>query len=138
MPLKPRAQAFLCPMIAEVRGVLLHDQSRCLRAARFHVLVVDAVIADHGRGERDHLAAIGRIGENYLITGNARIENKLPKNLPFRTERLPCRYEPVFQDKCGFVHLFSASAGIDFFASSKAPNIAATYTASPMSVFRKK
>src|SRR5690606_37273234 len=41
------------------------------------VLVVDAVVADHRRGESDDLTEIGGIGDDLLITGHGRIEDAL-------------------------------------------------------------
>ena len=46
-------------------------------ARRIHgldVLVVDADIADMGKGEGDDLPGIGRIGEDFLIAGHRGIE----------------------------------------------------------------
>ena len=47
------------------------------RRGRFDVFDVGADIADMGKGERDNLARIGRVGQDFLIAGNRRVETDL-------------------------------------------------------------
>jgi hypothetical protein len=54
---------------------LAHHQRFDVRLGRFLVVEVGADIADMGIGQADDLAGIARVGENFLITGEAGVEN---------------------------------------------------------------
>ena len=63
---------------AEVRGArrnVAHDQPGHLHRARFDVLFVDPRIADVRIGQRDDLAAVARVGEDFLVAGHRGIED---------------------------------------------------------------
>ena len=53
------------------------DQTGSMVGARFEVLVIAADITDVRIGEGDDLAAVGGIGEYFLVTGHRRIEYHL-------------------------------------------------------------
>src|SRR6202040_2269732 len=54
-------------------------------------------IADMREGEGDDLAGIGRVGQDFLITGNRRVEADLADRLARRAEASPPKYRPVRQ-----------------------------------------
>ena len=45
-------------------------------------------IADLGVGHRDHLAFVGRVGQNFLVAGHRGVENHLSGALAFRAAGL--------------------------------------------------
>ena len=52
----------------------------------FAVGLIGTVVADLRVGKDDDLAAIGRIGENFLIAGNGGIKDNLARALDGRTK----------------------------------------------------
>ena len=74
-----------------------------------HILGVDAIVADKRIGQADHLAGIGRIGEQFLITRHGGIENDLTAAKLHRTgEGASPKGKTVFQGKKSF-HAFPPS-----------------------------
>ena len=65
--------------------------------SRFPVGLVRAVIADQGIGHRDDLLVVGRIREDFLVAGHARIEYDLPARLAHGAERGAFKNPAVFQ-----------------------------------------
>ena len=66
--------------LATVRLVvarLVADQRRRLHAARLRGGVLDAVVADHGRREREQLPGVARIRERFLVARHRRREDGL-------------------------------------------------------------
>ena len=60
------------------RGIQLLDHKSVQEApARFHVLLIAAVVADFGGRERHELARVGRIGNDLLVPGHACVEDRL-------------------------------------------------------------
>jgi hypothetical protein len=57
----------------------------------FLVLRICANIADVRVGEANHLPGIAGIGENFLITREAGIENDFPAAANFRPSRAPAK-----------------------------------------------
>ncbi len=55
-------------------AVLADHKASQLRPPAFHVLGVDAVIADLRVGHRDDLTTVTRIGEDLLVAGHRRVE----------------------------------------------------------------
>src|SRR2546428_2464318 len=62
-------------------GGFLHDQPVRPRPVRLHVLLVDAVVADHRIGHGHDLPVIRRIGEDLLVAGQGRVEDDLTVGL---------------------------------------------------------
>jgi hypothetical protein len=62
------------PLVA-VSGGAAHDQPGGMHGGRFDVVVVAAGVADVRIGQGDDLAAVGRIGEDFLIAGHRRVEH---------------------------------------------------------------
>jgi len=48
-------------------------------------------------GEADDLAGVARVGENFLVTGEAGIENDFTAAARDRAGRAAVKYAPVFQ-----------------------------------------
>ena len=63
--------------VAGAAGELTHDDSPAEGPAALVVVGGDAVVADVGVGEGDHLAGVGRVGEHLLVTGHDRVEDDL-------------------------------------------------------------
>jgi hypothetical protein len=58
-----------------------------LRSLGFDVLFVDPVVSNVGISHGDDLAFIGRVSENLLVAGHARIKNDLPCLFTRESER---------------------------------------------------
>jgi len=71
------------------------NQTGGLDPARFHIFGIDAGIADMRIGQRDDLAAIARIGEDFLITGDRGIEHHFADRMTGRTNRKTLENRPV-------------------------------------------
>ena len=74
-----------------------HHQRLDVRLGRFLVVEVGADVADMGIGQTNDLAGIARIGENFLITGEAGIENDFAAAARDRAGRAAVKDAPVFQ-----------------------------------------
>jgi hypothetical protein len=68
-------------------------------AAGFTVGLICAVVADLRIGENDDLAAIGRVGEDFLIAGDGGIENNFAGALSGRSKTDAFEDDAVFQDE---------------------------------------
>ena len=83
-----------------VRGDLrefAHHQRLDVRLGRFLVVEVGADVADMGIGQTNDLAGIARIGENFLITGEAGIENDFAAAARDRAGRAAVKDAPVLE-----------------------------------------
>jgi hypothetical protein len=67
----------------------------------FLVIRIRANISDMGIGETDNLSSVTWIGENFLISGEAGIENSFSTAAGFRTCGTSNKNTPVFQRKRG-------------------------------------
>src|SRR5437764_437135 len=63
----------------------------------FQVLRGGAGVADVRAGERDDLTGVGRIGENFLVTGEGGIENNFACGVALRSDRLAAEDRPIGQ-----------------------------------------
>jgi hypothetical protein len=68
-------------------GDISDDETFDLRSGRLDILRVDAVVADVWIRQNDDLTAVGRIGEDLLVTGKAGIENDLTCRFAGRPKR---------------------------------------------------
>ena len=74
-----RAERFARAPVARLLEDLLHDERREERPRRLVVLGVDPDVADLGVGHRHDLPGVGRIGEDLLVAGHARVEADLAR-----------------------------------------------------------
>jgi len=79
-----------------------HDLARenrgALRSRRFIVRVVHTDVADVRAGERDHLPAIRRVGDDFLIAVERGVENDFA-NLAYCADRFTTKNFAVFQSQ---------------------------------------
>ncbi len=78
---------------------LADDQSFYIRTGGLAIRLVGAIVADLRIGEDDDLAAIGRIGENFLIAGDGGVEDHLACALDRRTKTGALEDRSIFQDE---------------------------------------
>lgn len=69
------SQVDLAAPVAGGTAEFLYDEGGNLGIGRFVVQFVDAVVSDLGVGHYDHLAQVGGVGKNFLVTGHAGIKN---------------------------------------------------------------
>ena len=95
--------------IACPAGPLPDDEAGQMRPAAFDILGVDAVVADFRIGHRDDLAAIARVGENFLVAGHRGVEANFAVDFAFGAECSAGKYRSVFQGKlCWLDHFVCA------------------------------
>jgi len=82
-------------------GKLTHDERFNIRTRSFFIVLIRANISDVRVGEADNLSGIAWIGENFLISGEAGIENSFPAPASFCPRGAPNENSPVFQRKRG-------------------------------------
>ncbi len=88
---QPRIQVLHCPPVRRLRDVLLHHEAARGDGGGLDILGVGADIADMGKGERDDLPGIGRIGQRLLVAGHAGVE----ADLAHRRRRVRMGAEPA-------------------------------------------
>jgi hypothetical protein len=86
LTLKISRQRQLRAEVAGNKRQILDDEAAGKHFASFHVLRVDAVVADVRIGERDDLVAVTRIGEDFLIAGDRGVEHHLAHGLTAGTD----------------------------------------------------
>ena len=74
-----------------------HHQRLDVRASRLFVVKIRADVADMGVGQADDLPGVARIGENFLITGEAGIENDFAAAARDRAGRAAVKDAPVLE-----------------------------------------
>jgi hypothetical protein len=80
---------------------LANDERFNIRTRRFFVVGIRADISDVRVGEADNLSGVAWIGENFLISGEAGVENSFPAPAGFRSGGASNKNSPVFQRKRG-------------------------------------
>jgi hypothetical protein len=80
---------------------LANDEPLDVRAGRFFVVEIGADIADVRIRQANDLARIAGICENFLIAGEARIENDFAASARDGAGGAPVKYAPVFQSESG-------------------------------------
>ena len=80
------AQRTACAPRARTPSGLVHGEARHLDAPALRVLVVDAVVPLMRRRHRHDLSRIGGVGQDLLITGHPRVEDRFPEGLSRRAE----------------------------------------------------
>ena len=81
--------------------VPLHHHARGHRLGGLVVLGIDADIADMGEGEGHHLAGIGRVGHDFLVTGHRGVEAQLGGGLADGAEPDAGEDRPVGEREAG-------------------------------------
>ena len=78
--LQVRIERLTRPEVAFVATEFLDDETSQLQPATFHILDVDSVVSDQRVRHRDDLAAVGRVGEDFLIAGHAGVKDDFAMN----------------------------------------------------------
>jgi hypothetical protein len=73
-----------------------------VRARRFLVIGVGSDISNVGIGQADNLPRVTRIGEDFLISGEASIENDFPAPPGDRSRGAAMKNAPVFERQNSF------------------------------------
>jgi len=77
------------------------DERFDVRAGSFFIVNIRADVSDVRIGEADDLPGITGVGENFLITGEAGIENDFAAAARDGASRAAVKYAPVFQSESG-------------------------------------
>ncbi len=70
-------QATLAAPVACEQRQIPNNQTTGVNPRCFFIFVIDAGIADMGISQGDQLLAVGRVGEDFLVTGHSSVENHL-------------------------------------------------------------
>jgi hypothetical protein len=81
-------------------GKLADDESLDVGPVGFLVVQIGADVSDVRIGEADDLPGVARVGEDFLVTGKAGIENNFAAAAGERARRAPAKGPSVFQCKC--------------------------------------
>ena len=90
-------RGFTRPPIGGEHGEFADDERLDIRLGRFFVVEVGANVADVRIGEADDLARIARIGENFLVTSKASIENDFAATAGASARRTAVKYSSVLE-----------------------------------------
>ena len=80
---------------------ILDDQTGRIIGTRLEVFGIATGIADVRIGQRDDLAAIGRIGKNFLIAGHRGVENDFTTGDAVGADGLALENRPVGEGEDG-------------------------------------
>ena len=94
---KIRVQGFGLTIVAGEFAQFLYDKSLQEQASAFNVFGVDAVVSNEWISHRDDLASVRRIGQDFLITSHAGVENNLAVNFTISSESLSSEDFTVYQ-----------------------------------------
>src|SRR6201997_3065016 len=86
------------PVRAHLRE-LAHDQSLNVGMGGLVVFRIGAVISDFRSGQNNNLSGIGRVGENFLVTGDGSIKNDFPVAFAFGAVAFASKDAPIFEGK---------------------------------------
>jgi hypothetical protein len=93
------------------------DQRFDIRPGRLLVFKICANVSDVGVGKADDLAGVAGVGENFLITGEAGIENDFAAAARDGARGASVKEAPVFQRKCrGSVRNFGQRILLSWFS----------------------
>jgi hypothetical protein len=82
-------------------GKFANDQGFDVRPMGFFVVEIGADVADVRISEADDLARVARVGENFLVSGEAGIENDFAAAARDGAGRAAVKYAPVFEREYG-------------------------------------
>ena len=102
MPVQIKLRGFGgAPVRSDLRE-LTDNQRFDVRPGGFLIIKIRADIADVGIRQANNLAGIAGIGENFLVTGEAGIENDFAAPARDRAGCAAVKYAPVFErEDCG-------------------------------------
>ena len=83
--------------VARDRLVFLDNEGLRMNRLRLDIFRVNPVVADQGIGHGDYLPLVGRVGEDLLITGHARVEDDLALSFALAGKTPPGKNRPVFK-----------------------------------------
>src|SRR5689334_17413847 len=96
-------EVFVCDLLRAPIGAdfgeLTHDQALNIGPGGFVVFRIGAVISDFWIGENYNLAAVGRVGENFLIASDGSIKNDFARTFAFGAVAFASEDSAVFQSK---------------------------------------
>ena len=102
-PLQPLVEMTGGAIVRRVGDVGLEDRADRAGAGRrvevLDVLVIGADIADMREGEGDDLAGIGRVGEDFLVAGERRVEADFGDGAAGRAQAAPFDHRAVGKDQ---------------------------------------
>jgi len=101
MALQIRLRGFFGSPIRREARKLSHDQRFDIRSRGFFVVRIRADVSDVRVGEANNLSGVTWVGENFLISGEAGIENSFPAPAGFSASGASNENSPVFQRKRG-------------------------------------
>ena len=88
-----------------------HHQRFDVRPAGFFIIEIRADISYVRIGQADNLSGVAGIGENFLVTGEAGIENNFAAAARNRAGRTAVKYAPVLErQSCGTMQNFGQCA----------------------------
>ncbi len=100
VPLQVVLKGALRPPVAVGGAQLAHDQTGDPWARRLIILRRHPVVTDERGGHRHDLSCVGRIGQDFLIAGEARVEDDFAKGkFVVAARQTPAKYRPVLQDQ---------------------------------------
>src|SRR5277367_3803318 len=79
------------------RGKLAHDEAFDVRLYGFIVIAIRTDISDVGIREANNLAGIAGVGENFLVTSEARIKNDFAAAARASAGRAAVKYSSVLE-----------------------------------------
>jgi len=97
MPFQVLLRRFGRAPIGSERRKLAHHESLDVRLRRFLVVKIGADISNVGISEADNLTGITGIGENFLVTGEAGVENNFSAAARDGAGGAAVKDAPVFQ-----------------------------------------
>ena len=81
---------------------VLDDQAGGVHFRGLDVFVIDADVADVRIGQRDDLAAVARVGEDFLVAGEGGVEHHLASGLAHGTNGDAFKHRTVSEREKGF------------------------------------
>lgn len=82
-------------------GEFANNQRFDVRTGGLFIVEIGPDVADVGIGQANNLSGIARIGENFLVTGKAGIENNFATPAGDGAGRAAVKYAPVFERESG-------------------------------------
>jgi len=82
-------------------GEFTNDQRLNIGTGGFFIVEIGADIANVGIGQANNLPGVAGIGENFLVTGEAGVENDFAAAARDGAGSAAIKYAPVFERDCG-------------------------------------
>jgi hypothetical protein len=97
VPIEIKLRGFRGTPVGRNLRELANDERLDARPRGFLVILVGADVADMRIGQADNLPRIAGVGENFLVTGEAGIENNFAAATRDRAGGTAVKYAPVFE-----------------------------------------